>query len=266
MRRTSPGFTLIELLVVIGIIALLISILLPALNNARRAAKQAVCASNLRQIAWASNMYANDNKGFLVQTGTPASFTVPLGTANITWGYLRIVPFAAGPDIYIFQEGYLGRYLQNVSVLTCPTASEYNLPQLLPDQIETSYALATLNVGTTGIIYRLSNIRQTSTTVCCADSIQLNGPAAPTIMSYPKYIYRPSFYSGQYDVFHGRHLNNTGNVAFWDGHVEPIGVQQRAHGISATGAQKEVTFHVGPLAPLPFDPTTGDYYFIGGSK
>src|SRR3954465_14931845 len=59
------GFTLVELLVVIGIIALLISILLPALNRAREEGKRTVCLSGLRSFGQLLNMYANDHKGMV---------------------------------------------------------------------------------------------------------------------------------------------------------------------------------------------------------
>ena len=85
-RRKSrpPGFTLVELLVVIGIIALLISILMPALSRVREGGNRIKCGANLRTIGQGLLLYANDNRGIYPRTvasSTSAGFTCFTGAA-----------------------------------------------------------------------------------------------------------------------------------------------------------------------------------------
>jgi prepilin-type N-terminal cleavage/methylation domain-containing protein/prepilin-type processing-associated H-X9-DG protein len=71
MRRCSRAFTLVELLVVISIIGILISILLPALGQARRAACATACLAHVRSLQIASFQYSDEHNGRLIEPGLP---------------------------------------------------------------------------------------------------------------------------------------------------------------------------------------------------
>ncbi|MBN2448653.1 MAG: prepilin-type N-terminal cleavage/methylation domain-containing protein, partial [Phycisphaerae bacterium] len=74
-RAAARGFTLIELLVVVAIIALLISILLPSLSNAREQGKRAVCMSNMRQMGIALLSYSLENREYVPTCSCPLAET-----------------------------------------------------------------------------------------------------------------------------------------------------------------------------------------------
>src|ERR1700683_1646707 len=118
-RQVRQGFTLVELLVVIGIIALLISILLPALNKARDAANTIKCGSNLRKIGMPIANYCAEKNG------------------NLPSSYIYNLPTGAPPDQpqfgYVHWSSYLERDFSRdrYSTGTSPTYGSYGTTPVL---------------------------------------------------------------------------------------------------------------------------------------
>lgn len=126
MMDKQRGFTLVELLVVIAIIALLMAILMPALNRARELGRRAVCLGNLKQLALAWVMFADENDGDLVDARAGAA--IPGTTPTIYSGWVGPIPLDGNGNPTInkrqqearIKQGALWEYTKDPKVYRCP--------------------------------------------------------------------------------------------------------------------------------------------------
>ncbi len=208
MRRRGHDFTLIELLVVIAIIAILASLLLPALGKAKETAKQTACASQLRQVWLCQNSYSDDNNDWVVpyrQAGSPWA-------KNYIW-------------IYYLRE-YHGLPSQATdlprSFLRCPSDGDV-LSATWASWTPSSYGL---NYYSGDILSSAPGPRWLR--------FRLTAPAQTSIAADDKNGMAGGFYHSNVSEVSLRHGGARANVIFIDGHSTSCGYGELLEG--ATGA------------------------------
>jgi prepilin-type N-terminal cleavage/methylation domain-containing protein len=287
--QRSAGFTLVELLVVIGIIALLISILLPSLNRAREQANRVKCSNNLRQIALAAMMYANqevrtgafprtyyDTMGGNVIASTQGygnpptfanSFPTPgpgnIGANNVTASFFLILKTQEiTPDVFICPSSGGERGFQAGSTISVQDVSNW---QSIPLHLTYSYNCPFPNSAAVQGGWRFNNSLGPDFVMAADQNPGKAGgnPATPNNVEVPNYD------SGRKDMQRANsnnHQNEGQNVVYCDAHVEfqyspycgaprtGAGMPPYRDNIYTAGVRQESdTFGGGALPQDPFD-------------
>jgi len=245
MNQPRHAFTLIELLVVISVIAVLIALLLPALDKAREVALGTVCAANLRQAGQAALTYASDERGYAFVEGSGGSFNA------ITQQRYKIQD--GGSWSWPLQSfGYLP-YASPMQA--CPTEAPFGYKQGKP--FYTYGAENDINTKTLPLITvqrdppagiprdlwfrQISRIQRASDRIFLADSWRQNEQN----QYFRTYSGRAAWQLNARNIaVAGRHPsggdNAPGNVLHWDGHVDlvtPAGFHERGMKMGWTGGR-----------------------------
>jgi prepilin-type processing-associated H-X9-DG protein/prepilin-type N-terminal cleavage/methylation domain-containing protein len=219
--KRTKAFTLVELLVVIGIIALLIAIMLPALNRARDASEAVVCMSNLRQIEIASMAYIAENHGYW----PPAHYDFSMTNLH-RWHGTRLkdtLPFD-------FTGSPLKSFLRTPNIKKCPSFdpakvgfeasaggygyNEYYLGSSIGDAPTTPMSLPDYEKYVEDVPAKQNMIRRPAEKIAFADAA-LGDPA---LIEY-SFVEPPLFGSNHSSPsIHFRHRWRA-NIAWADGHV-----------------------------------------------
>jgi prepilin-type processing-associated H-X9-DG protein/prepilin-type N-terminal cleavage/methylation domain-containing protein len=216
----TRAFTLVELLVVIAITALLIALLLPALGAARESARRVTCASNLRQLHFASMIYANDNGGFFPSAHVDFIPPGPKLPANLhRWHGTR----SNTTSPFDFSGSPLRKYLHATAIKNCPSFEPavtgfeasaggygYNNHYLGSSTEESGWTIEAVNRPA-----RMSSVRHPAETVMFTDAAL----GSPLLIEYS--FVEPPLSSGFQTLspsIHFRHKRRA-NVIWVDGHV-----------------------------------------------
>ena len=259
-RTTTRGFTLVELLVVIGIIAILISLLMPALNGARRSANTVKCLSNLRQIGLAFTMYSQQYKGsFPVAVHEPGSH-IPIGTER-RW-YDLVAEFVSAQRMNTATD--IAQIRANSVIWGCPDwakSYEYD-PNNVADSLRPGYGMNyyptyfedfdTKNLayitGTWGRYVKQAKWTRAAQRGLLADSITHVISTPQTFSSAGQWFpYDPVVFGAFYvEARHGKrdmtkaqsYSTPCVNMLFCDGHCETVSVRAAWNAIHNPGSDQ----------------------------